>query len=386
MIKNKSQGPQGRFAHGAPVACAGSMAHDCSATRPVAGLAITVAAMAMLLGGCLPGGGGSSDGSPATAPVTAAAPAPAATPAPATSPSPSPAPAPGPAPVPPPSPAPAGPLYDRDPVIASCDAGQLKLSEKQRALNTVNSIRALHGLKPVVYDNTSDIDTAKSALMSVANQSLSHTPPTSWNCYTPEGARGSGNSNLFLRWSSAKSDFATEAGIASLLIDDGVASLGHRRWLLHPFLSDTSFGRVDGKPFANNNWATGMTLKVIGSPDADLTGNNTTYVAYPVGNYPAAYFKHGWFMSFSVIADKRGTFYNGQTNVDFASATIQVLGPGGINMTLTSPSVDYQGFGLPNSVQWITQGTQNNVTYTVKISNVFVRGTAQNFSYPFTIQ
>jgi uncharacterized protein YkwD len=375
---------QGRFAYVAAGAGAGSIISVRTSAVPRSGLAATAAAMAILLGGCLPFGGNSSDGSPATAPVTAAAPAP--TPTPAPSPAPTPGPAPAPAPAPAPTPPPAGPLYDRDPIIASCDAGQLKLSEKQRALDTVNAIRALHGLKPVAYDSSSDIDTAKSALMSVANQALSHTPPTNWNCYTTEGARGSGNSNLFLRWSSVKSDYATEAGIASLLIDDGVSQLGHRRWLLHPFLSETSFGRVDGKPFANNNWATGISLKVIGGPDADLTGNNATYVAYPVGNYPAAYFKHGWFMSFSVIADKRGTFYNTQTAVDFSAATLQVLGPGGTSMTITSPSVDYQGFGLPNSVQWITQGTQNNVTYTVKVNNVFVLNQAKDFTYTFTIQ
>ena len=270
--------------------------------------------------------------------------------------------------------------------MSSCDAGQLKTSEKQLALTTVNAIRAVHGLKPVTYDNLHDIGTARSALISVANQQLSHTPPPTWFCYTQDGYDASNSSNLFLRWASAKSNYATEAGIASLLVDDGVSSLGHRRWLLHPFLSQTSFGRVDGKPFSNNNWATGMTLKVIGYPDADLSDNNAEYVAYPVGTYPAAWFKHGWYMSFSVIANKAGTFSNGQSAVDFSSASVQVLAPSGTALSITGRAEDYSGFGVPNSLQWIAQGTQGNVTYTVRVNNVRVLGVARNYQYTFTIQ
>lgn len=367
-------------------------------TRP-ASLATGLALIAIAMGtaGCQPGRGAYDDGSPTDAPPVPAAAVPAPTPAPA----PAPIPTPTPSPTPAPNPVPAGGFYDRDPIIASCDAGQLKAAEKQRALNTINAIRALHGLKAVTYDGASDLHTSKSALIGVANRQLSHTPPTGWFCYTPEGASGSANSNLFLRWASTRSDIATEDGIESLLIDDGVETLGHRRWFLHQFLSQIAFGRVDGKPFAHTNWATAMSVRVIGYPDQSLADSTQEFVAYPVGNYPARYFKHGWYMSFAVLADKRGTFFNTQPAIDYSPASILVQDATGKVLPIGGIKVDFQGYGLPNSLQWIATGTEYGKTYTVKIfkvrvpksmTNTYCQGTAPNevcfkdFEYTFTLQ
>ena len=151
-------------------------------------------------------------------------------------------------------------LYDRNPIVSSCDAGELKAAEKALALTKVNAIRALHRLPPVAYDLASDIQTSKSALISVANAKLTHTPTTDDKCYTAEGKDGSGSSNLYISYSSGPRTLASDTAVTAFLIDDGVASLGHRRWLLHPFLSHTSFGRVDGTPLVSSPWSnvTGM--------------------------------------------------------------------------------------------------------------------------------
>lgn len=343
----------------------------------------SVVATGLLLGGCLGGGGGGGGGDGASvASSTAGAGSTASSP----SPSPSPGPSPSPSPSPAPSPSPGG-LYDRDPIPTSCDVGQLKLAEKQGALATLNQMRAAHGLGTVTYDNTFDISTAQSALLGVANRSLSHTPPTSWLCFTTDGYNGSSTSNLYLRWSSVPSQPTTASGLEALLVDDNVPSLGHRRWMLHPFLGTTSFGRVDGVPSGTTNYYTAMSLKVIGGTDANPAGTDAAtrgYVAYPYGDYPARWFKHGWYMSFSVLANTASTWNNGSGQVNYGSTTVTVTGPSGA-LAVSNQSADYSGYGLPNSLQWQVAGTVSNVSYTVNVSNVVVNGTPRNYSYTFRV-
>jgi uncharacterized protein YkwD len=279
-------------------------------------------------------------------------------------------------------------LYDRLPIVPSCDPGQLKAGEKSQVLNKINEIRALHRLPPVIYDAPGDIQTAKSSLITVANIKLTHTPTAADSCYSEDGRLGSGSSNIFIQYSTGPYTFASDRSVVSFLIDDGVASLGHRRWLLHPFLSRTSFGRVDGAPLVASTfrYVTGIAVKVIGYPDADLSGSSASYVAYPEGDYPSAYFKHGWFMSFSVLADKTSTFSNGPSVVDFSGATIEVKNPSGVALSISEQSADYTGFGIPNALQWKAAGTVSNVQYTVRILGVRVGGVVRNFSYVFRVQ
>ncbi len=275
-------------------------------------------------------------------------------------------------------------VYAREPIVASCDAGTLAAPEKQAVLAELNAVRALHRLPAVTYDPSADIYEQKSALIGVANRQLTHTPPTSLYCFTPEGAQGSAQSNLFL--ASGYSPASTDS-IAQFLIDDAVDSLGYRRWVLHPFLSQTSFGRVDGLALTGGSTRfSAMSLRVIGYADANLSATEVAYIAYPEGNYPARYFKHGWFMSFSVLAAKTDTWANDGAAVDYSAATIQVSGPGSTPLQVTDRSHNHQGFGLPNIVQWKVVGTQDNVSYAVRIADVKVNGTLREYQYGFRIQ
>ncbi len=260
----------------------------------------------------------------------------------------------------------------------------LTAPETQAVLAELNAVRSLHRLPAVTYDSSADIYEQKSALIGVANKQLTHTPPTSLYCFTPEGAQGSAQSNLFL--ASGYTPASTDS-IAQFLIDDAVDSLGHRRWVLHPFLSQTSFGRVDGLPLTGGAIRySAMSLRVIGYPDANLSATDIAYIAYPEGNYPARYFKHGWFMSFSVLAAKTDTWANDGAAVDFTAATIQVSELGGAPLQVTDRSYNNQGFGLPNIVQWKVVGTQDNVSYALRIAGVKVNGTPREYQYGFRIQ
>lgn len=56
------------------------------------------------------------------------------------------------------------------PNIANCNEWVFKVVEKQKALNSLNVIRALSRLQAVFYDNANDTQTAKSALISAVNE------------------------------------------------------------------------------------------------------------------------------------------------------------------------------------------------------------------------
>lgn len=271
-------------------------------------------------------------------------------------------------------------LYDTLPDVGTCDPGGLKDSEKQKALDILNEIRDLHGLEAVTYEDADDKYTEASALITAANGQLSHTPDNSWTCYTADGEEGSSKSNLYLSscGSTCSSTPDTDDIIIAFLIDLGVDSLGHRRWVLDPFLSTTSYGRVDGE-----DWA-GASLKVVNDTDADISNTNIEFVAYPYGSYPAAYFDTSFFLSFTVVHDLTSKWNN--DDVDFSNADISVSdNRTRAELTVTDVSSNNTGYGVPNCLQWKVDNLQEQTTYTVTISNVNVGGAQRSYSYTFNL-
>lgn len=255
-------------------------------------------------------------------------------------------------------------------------------------LAKLNAVRARHGLLPVTYDSSEDGPAAEAAMYMVANKALTHTPDTSGLCYTANAARLAGSSNLDMFWGTGYDTQSVPSAnsIVDYLIDNGVSSLGHRRWVLYPFLGKTSFGRVDGQPAGTSAQYMASVLKVIGNNVSDVSAMTNDFVAYPYGNYPASEFDTSWYLSFSAIASKTNANANGNSQVSFAAATITVTNPSAQSLTVSGQSADYTGYGLPNELQWKVSGLQNNVTYTVTIANVVVNGASRQFQYNFTLQ
>ncbi|MBN8809182.1 MAG: CAP domain-containing protein [Sphingomonas sp.] len=328
-----------------------------------------------LVSGC----GGSDSGGTATTtagggPIVAPAPTPTPTPAPAPTPTPSPTASPvGFA-------AQAAALYDVLPNATTCNAGVLKASVKQDFLTWLNGVRALHGLPAVSYSAVEDNQEAAAALMMAVNKALSHTPPTSWLCYSSDGATAAGSSNLIGGWGTGLSFSTEDDALAGWLRETNSASIGHRRWILDPFLGQVSYGRAamvlpDGTRASTSamrvfNFANGVTV----------TGSIPAFVAYPYHDYPSRYFQAGDYLSFTAIANASGAF-GANTGVSFAHATIGVSGPSG-SLAVSDVASDNDGYGVANSVQWHVAGLQAGVTYTVTISGV--TGAPQtSYSYTF---
>lgn len=345
---------------------------------------ILVAPSLLVIAAC--SGGGSGGGG------TVVTPTPTATPAPDPGPSPAPTPAPNPTPTPSSEPATGSDfftsiaqLYITQPDIAACQAGQLKPEVGARVLALLNDIRAHHALPPVTYAAAEEAGVMQSSLMMAANGALSHTPPTSWNCYTAAGATAAGQSNIYLG-SGGGLRYSQDGDIVigwltdvnNLVID----SVGHRRWLLYPFLSTISYGRVAGR-YQTSNRADGASIKVINSSQ-NVSATLPDFVAYPYQDYPARYFNTSALLSFGVIANKTSNFGTNAT-VNFSGAAISVRVRGGAAMTVSKIAFDNDGFGLPNNLQFAVAGLAPNTIYDVTINNVIVAGAARNYSYFFRI-
>lgn len=272
------------------------------------------------------------------------------------------------------------------PNVAACIGGSLQDSAKTAVLNKLNEVRARHGLLPVSYDSSDDGAAAEAALYMVANKGLTHTPVSTGKCYSANAVRLAGSSNLHMTYSSGETrGVAGEASIVGYLIDSGVSSIGHRRWILSPYLGKITFGRVDG-PRDGGTYYLASVLRVMGGARSDVSAMTNDFVAYPYGNYPAAEFSTGEYLSFSTIASKTNASANGSGQVSYASTVVSVKDGSGQSLAVSGQTANYQGYGLPNSLQWKVAGLQANTTYTVTLSGVTVNGATRQFQYSFRLQ
>jgi len=114
----------------------------------------------------------------------------------------------------------------------------LEAGARTRALRVVNLYRWLAGLPAVDTDPVLDAKDQACALMMRANGMLNHMPPTTWTCYSADGAEAAGNSNI--------SSGQAVSSVDLYMIDPGNATtLGHRRWLMSNSLGPIGIGGTD---------------------------------------------------------------------------------------------------------------------------------------------
>jgi uncharacterized protein YkwD len=277
-------------------------------------------------------------------------------------------------------------IYAVEPSPATCRSGLLLDTVKQKLIASLNEIRGLHGLGTLAYDALSDEQVMQAALMMAANAQTSHNPPTDWKCYSSAGAQGASTSNLSGGVAHQNLTFYTvEDHVIAWLTDINNAipnNIGHRRWLLDPFLTKVAYGQV-ATAFDSTRVVDGAALKVIYPPTSAPAVTRTDYVAYPVGDYPAKYFANGALLSMSAIASPSDRFAN--ASVDFSRATVSVTQRGGTALAVRNISYDNVGFGLPNNIQFNADGIAANTIYDVSIRGVKIGAVARDYSYWFRI-
>ncbi|MFK8285375.1 CAP domain-containing protein [Capnocytophaga canis] len=272
-------------------------------------------------------------------------------------------------------------LYVKEPSLKTCECGELKEDIKQKALEYVNAVRALHGLEKVTYNHEKQKETQCAAFSIVANKNMTHYITPKARCYTIDAANGAMNSNLF--WSSLY--YPAHAFVLFLIegwMDEkGSNSVGHRRWILDPFMKKIAFGVAADY----QSRSAGASLYVVdrGRKSEKLKNQNLQFIAYPYKKYPAHLFPKDAYLSFSVIADKTSRFDDNR-EVDFSNAIISVLHQNE-KYIVSDVSYDNEGAGVANSIQWKVEGLEEGKAYTVKIQNVKVKNETKNYQYQFTI-
>ena len=249
--------------------------------------------------------------------------------------------------------------------ISGCQAGSTSAAWKDAVVRAVNSFRVMAGLPGTVKVNlTHSAMNQQAALMMDANGSLSHSPPTSWKCFSTDGATAAGSSNLALGNNGA-------SAVHAYMSDSGTASLGHRRWLLLPQLGEVGTGDT---PRANAMWVFGGTIGVPAS--ATLNG-----VAWPPRGFVP------WTNKVAVPTDPWSFTLAG---ADFSAASVSVSNDKGQLLTLANVGQLANGYG-DNTISWriptdasLWSRAPADTKFTVQLSNVKVAGQAKSFQYSVT--
>jgi len=247
----------------------------------------------------------------------------------------------------------------------SCNAGTISQTYQDATLLRVNYFRAMAGVPAnITFDETNNAKAQKAALIMLANNSLSHTPPTSWKCYSDEGSEAAGKSNLSLGNSGANAVFGQ-------MQDEGDNNyyVGHRRWILYPQTQIMGAGSVQ-----TESWQGANALWVFDDNIWKTRPNvRDEFVSWPPKGYvPNSLVFGRWSFSYP--------------NADFTNASISMQRQGkSISLTKEIPK---NGAG-ENTLVWIPNlssfsSISDDVTYTVNIQDVLIQGISRNFNYTVT--
>jgi hypothetical protein len=273
-------------------------------------------------------------------------------------------------------------LYAELPDVDTCFAGRLTQAAKNRALEAANQIRALHGLTSVLYSTPYSQQMQEAALIQAAASYPGHYPDPSAECYTAEGAEGSGRSNLtgYSNGHLANRDPARNMvrWTNDVFNRNLVSAVGHRRWVLNPFAAYFAYGQVYG--YAAH--------KVVGydREPSRMVRPEVDFVAVPYEIYPYHLVEGDPPWSLSVIEDPDDIWNNRYDY--FRDATITVTRvEDGTELPITDRYADTRGAGVPNVLSWKVKHWQYDTLYEVKIENViFSDGLRTNYAYSVFIE
>jgi VCBS repeat protein len=249
--------------------------------------------------------------------------------------------------------------------VASCNAGSTTAAYKQAVIDRANYYRALASLpwSLPLLGGQQTTDNQNAALMMSANNSLSHTPPTNWLCYTASGSNGAGHSNIALG--------LTGIDAVDAYIDDwgsNNTAAGHRRWILYP--PQIGFGTGD-LPNSNALW---------------IAGNNWSFGTRPNTPNGVAWPPQGY-VPWDLLPANSNRWSFSYPNANFSASTSAAISRGGVSYAATYEAVA-NGYG-DNTFVFLPQGfpylrPDSDTSYAVNVSGVSGTGIPPAFSYTVT--
>ena len=180
--------------------------------------------------------------------------------------------------------------YAERPDVENFTLGSLTQAAQADALALTNFIRDLAGLKGVSIDPLYTLRAQAGALVLAANDQLTHTPEQ------PEGMEdglyqtgysGTSMGNI-AKFNWMRPTILLD-GVTYFVRDDGdinLGKLGHRRWLLNPYMAATGFGLA--------NAASGNSYVAMYAVDMDNAGAEWDAVAWPAAEaFPVEWMRSG---------------------------------------------------------------------------------------------
>jgi hypothetical protein len=231
--------------------------------------------------------------------------------------------------------------------VDSCSAGDISADGRANALRLFNLYRWLADLPEVTTSPERDQMAQECALMQEANNSLSHEPPDTWECYTEVGAEGSATSNI-----------SSGPGVSSVdayMLDFGNESThGHRRIILSNWLGPIGLG-------STGPGGASCMQNIGGDGDA-----GKEWVAWPPpGPFPmqayernrGRYSDTGW----SVQSE----------DIDVRTATVTVTTSGGMSMPVMAEALT-GNYGSTRGLSFVPDGWEPMAgeTYTVTLGGI----------------
>jgi uncharacterized protein YkwD len=244
--------------------------------------------------------------------------------------------------------------------LLGCLPGLSSATSNAATLTALNYVRSLAGLAPVRLSSTLNASAQRAALMMSANGALSHSPSSSWKCYTSSGAAAAGRSNLLLAYPSI-----TPGQVVDLYMDEPGSNnhaVGHRRWLLNPFSTVVGTGSTD----------TANALTVIG-PTA-RSRPNPRWVGWPT----AGYFPN------PMEPNGRWSLSAGKRNVSFAHARVKVF-RGNVRIPVRKYHVE-NGYAQPTIVWQMPSGISKTSAYRVVVTKIRKKGSSKRFKHAYTVR
>ena len=227
--------------------------------------------------------------------------------------------------------------------VEACEAGETSAAALATAHRLHTLYRFMAGLEPVEMTAEGNRLAQGCALLMTANGMLSHTPPASWTCHTPESADTAETSSL--------SPGGAVSSVDGYMIDPGNATtLGHRRWILSNMLASVGFG------------STGR-FSCQYQPAQRPPAGAKPWIAWP----PPGQIPIQAFGSRRSTLDQTGWSVQSDT-IDLANAQVTVMSDGAAQpVTVTALN---RGYGSTHALRFNPMGwtTAAGKTYSVSIS------------------
>lgn len=252
-----------------------------------------------------------------------------------------------------------------------CSSGNITDAARIAQVRAVNYVRLLNGLDPIVapaLGSAAQLSVQRAALMMEANAAVSHTPPTTWKCYSKDGATTAGKSNLIY----SASTLSPVQAIKLYMNDGGNSNIyvGHRRWLLNPETSIMSFGMT--------THAAATQVVGLGSGNSD----GPRWTSWPSdGYFPAPLEPNG-----------RWSFSTHNSAVDFSQARVRVTKDGtSVPISLypvdrnPADSIDHN-YGKPTLVWQMPSSFPKSGVYHVFVSNIHVTGLSTAYDNDYYVR